>query len=108
MIDTFQKIFLAGLGATATTAEAVKNTLDEMVEKGRITKDEANEYADKMMDRGKQEFEDARTEAGAFFKSMMNRFNVATQEDLVSLREQLAALELRISTLESEDAKDDS
>jgi polyhydroxyalkanoate synthesis regulator phasin len=82
MIDTFQKIFLAGIGATATTAEAVKKTLDEMVEKGRITRDEAKEMADKMMDQGKREFEDAKGEAHDFFKSMMNRFARRTDVDL--------------------------
>lgn len=100
MIDTFQKIFLAGLGATATTAEAVRKTLDELVEKGKLTRDEAKEYADKMLADGKKEFEDARTEANAFFKSMMNRFNVATQEDLEELQKDIRSIKGRVTKLE--------
>lgn len=100
MIDTFQKIFLASIGATATTAEAVKKTLDEMVEKGRITKEEAREMADKMMDQGKQEFEEAKSEANTFFKTMMHRFNVATHEDLTELKDRIAALEAQVTALQ--------
>jgi len=101
MIDTFQKLFLAGLGATATTAEAVRNTLDELVDKGKITRDEAREYADKMMAEGKKEFENSKSEANAYFKSMINRFNVATQDDLQALKKELAALEARLDAQES-------
>lgn len=103
MIDTFQKIFLAGLGATATTAEAVKKTLDELVEKGKITRDEAKEYADKMLADGRKEFEDARTEANTFFKSMMHRFNVATQDDLAELQKDIRSLKGRVTKLEKAD-----
>ncbi len=109
MIDTFQKLFLASIGATATTADAVKKTLDEMVEKGRISRDEAREMADKMLNQGKQEFEDAKTEANAFFKTMMHRFNVATHEDLSDLREKMTALEAQVAALqEAESETDDS
>ena len=100
MIDSLQKLFLAGIGATATTAEAVKKTLDEMVEKGKISAEEAGEYSQKMMDEGRKEFEKAQHEAQDFFKSLLNKANFATQDDLKALKDQVAALEARISAME--------
>ena len=35
--DNLKKIFLAGIGAVAVTAEKSKDLLDEMVEKGELT-----------------------------------------------------------------------
>ncbi len=101
MFDTFQKLFLVGLGATATTAEAVRRSLDELVEKGKITADEAREYSQKMMNDGKKEFEDAQKEAQEFFKSMLNKANVATQKDLEELDAKITALKGRVTQLEN-------
>jgi polyhydroxyalkanoate synthesis regulator phasin len=101
MIDTFQKLFLAGLGATATTAEAVKKSLDDMVEKGKISTEEAQEYANKMMEEGKKEFEDAKKEAGHFFQQMMTKANVAAAEDLKGLQARVTALEAEVEKLKA-------
>ncbi len=106
MIDTFQKLFLAGIGATATTAEAVKKTLDDMVEKGKITSDEATEYANKMMAEGKKEFDKAKDDASGFFQQMLTKANVATAEDLKGLQARVSALEFEIQHLKGESSEE--
>ena len=41
--DGIKKIFLAGVGAVATTGEAAKNLIDNLVEKGELTVERGNE-----------------------------------------------------------------
>ena len=102
MFDTFQKLFLVGLGATATTAEAVRKSLDELVEKGKITADEAREYSQKMMNDGKKEFDDAQKEAEEFFNSMLSKARVATKKDIEELENKITSLKGRVTHLEKE------
>ena len=54
---------LAGVGLAVVTKDKLVESLDELVEKGKLTKEEAAAMSDKIVEEGKVETEKARTEA---------------------------------------------
>jgi len=101
MIDLIKKTVLAGIGATVTTKEKIEGLLNEYVEKGKLSANEAKSLADRIVEDGKQEFEQAKTDLSHRFNDLLKKSNLAT-------RDELAKLEKRLHALEGHDAKSHS
>ena len=56
MIDVIKKAILAGVGAAALTKEKTEEALSDLVEKGKLSANDAKEAAKKIADDGKHEF----------------------------------------------------
>lgn len=96
MIDLIKKTMLASVGMAVVTKDKVLESLDEMVEKGKLTKDEAVEMSDKIVQEGKEETEKAKAEAGKLFTEMLNRANVVTRDQYDLLAARVTELEGRL------------
>lgn len=101
--DNLKKIFLAGIGAVAVTAEKSKDLLDEMVEKGELT-----------VEQGKVLNEELKHNVKKTVKEKVNALKPASAEELSDLLdkmtpEQIAALKEQILKEEaSETAPDEA
>ena len=102
--DNLKKIFLAGIGAVAVTAEKSKDLLDEMVEKGELT-----------VEQGKVLNEELKHNVKKTVKEKVNALKPASAEELSDLLdkmtpEQIAALKEQILKKEeaSESARDEA
>ena len=102
--DNLKKIFLAGIGAVAVTAEKSKDLLDEMVEKGELT-----------VEQGKVLNEELKHNVKKTVKEKVNALKPASAEELSDLLdkmtpEQIAALKEQILKKEeaSETATDEA
>jgi len=93
MIDLFKKGMLAGVGLAVVTRDKVLESLDELVEKGKLTREEAAEMSDKIVQEGKTETEKARVEAGKLFNEMLHRANVVTKDQHDALAARVTELE---------------
>ena len=96
--DNLKKIFLAGIGAVAVTAEKSKDLLDEMVEKGELT-----------VEQGKVLNEELKHNVKKTVKEKVNALKPASAEELSDLLdkmtpEQIAAL--KEQTLKKEEASE--
>ena len=100
MIEMLKKTLLAGVGATVVTAEKVESALSDLVDRGRISADEAKETASKIANESKKEFEEARSTLGDLFEEWLEKANVASKRDL-------DLLEARVAVLEAKHADDD-
>lgn len=88
--DNLKKIFLAGIGAVAVTAEKSKDLLEEMVEKGELT-----------VEQGKVLNEELKHNVKTTVKEKVNALKPATAEELSDILdkmtpEQIAALKEQI------------
>ena len=54
MTDSFKKVFLAGIGAVATTADKAQEVVEELVKKGEITTQQGKELMNEFTDKTKQ------------------------------------------------------
>jgi len=93
MIDLVKKTMFAGIGMAVVTKDKILESLDELVEKGKLTKDEASAMSDKIVEGGRVETEKARVEASKLFNEMLHRANVVTKDQHDALAARVTALE---------------
>lgn len=94
MIDLIKKTMLAGVGAAVVTKESAQKALDELVEKGKISSQEAQDMAGKIVEQGREEFEKTRDDFSRLFDEALSKANVATRKDLEALEARVTALEV--------------
>jgi polyhydroxyalkanoate synthesis regulator phasin len=93
MIDLIKKTVLAGIGATVTTKEKIDGLLNEYVEKGKLSAHEAKSLADRIVEDGKQEFEQAKSDFSHLFNDFLKKANLVTRDEYAKLEKRLHALE---------------
>ena len=81
--DNLKKIFLAGIGAVAVTAEKSKDLLDEMVEKGELMNEELKHNVKKTV----KEKVNALKPASA--EELSDLLDKMTPEQIAALKEQI-------------------
>jgi len=89
MMDFFEKAYLAGLGALTVTKDKAKEIVDELVEKGKITAEEAPKFLKDVIakaEEGKKEIEQ-RIQKGT--EDALNKLNVASKKDIEALEKKL-------------------
>ncbi len=97
MIDFVKKTILAGVGATVVTADRVEAILQDLVKQGKITADESKEAAQKIVDEGRKEFENAEKELNKKFDDMLHKSPVVFRKDFENLEKRVAALEAQLA-----------
>ncbi|MGB0369810.1 MAG: phasin family protein [Opitutales bacterium] len=93
MIDLVKKTMMAGVGLAVVTKEKVEESLEELVEKGKISQEEASNLSDKIVEDGKAQAEKAKGELEGIFTAMLQKANLVTKD-------QYEALEARVTDLE--------
>lgn len=99
MIEALKRTFYAGIGATVITAEKIESALQELVEKGRLSADEARSTARKISEESKKEFEEAQASLKSLFDELLEKSPVLRKKDLEPIQQRLEALEKEIKSL---------
>lgn len=92
MADLFKKGLAVGLGLAQTGVEQAEKAINQLVEKGEMTKSEAKEFFDQYYEKG----EDTQNKT-------LNKLNIATKDDVKKIEARLAVVEQRLNDLTSED-----
>ncbi len=89
MTDFFEKAYMAGLGAWTVTMEKAKEIVDDLVEKGKITADEAPKILKEVVAKAEESKKalEERVEKGV--ENTVNRLNLATKSDVQRVEEKL-------------------
>ena len=89
MPDFFEKAYLAGLGAWSVTKEKAKEIVDDLVEKGKITADEAPKILKEVVAKAEESKKalEERIEKGV--ENTVNKLNLATKSDVQRVEEKL-------------------
>ena len=106
MIDAIKHTLYAGLGATVVTVERIEAGLQDLVEKGKISAEEARETAKKISEDSKKEYKDARKSMESAFEDMLKDAPVARTRDLEALKKRVSALEKELKELKKDSAED--
>ena len=93
MLETLKKTIYAGIGATVISAEKLNTVLNELVEKGKISSNEAKDLANKIAEEGRKEFESQSDHMGQMLDEWLRKANFARQKDFEQLQERVAKLE---------------
>jgi polyhydroxyalkanoate synthesis regulator phasin len=104
MLEALKKTIYAGIGATVVTAEKLEAALQDLVEKGKLSADEARDTAERISKESRKEFEDAQASLKALFEELLEKASVARKKDLEDLRKKLDSLEKKVSGLKQSDS----
>lgn len=118
--EGIRKIFLAGVGAVATTGEAAKSLIDTLVEKGELTVEQGKALNEELKKSAKDKMNRHVTvHVVNEFKNVYSAVDKMSKEELESLKERLNELtakkeeaaedmpqEAPQETVSSEDSKD--
>ena len=101
--EGIRKIFLAGVGAVATTGEAAKSLIDTLVEKGELTVEQGKALNEELKKNAKDKMNRYVTvHVVNEFKDVYSAVDKMSKEELESLKERLNEL-----TAKKEEAAED-
>ena len=84
--DNLKKIFLAGIGAVAVTAEKSKDLLDEMVEKGELTVEQGKVLNEELKHNVKKKVNALKPASAEELSDLLDKM---TPEQIAALKEQI-------------------
>lgn len=96
MIELVKKTMLAGVGLAVVTKDKVLESLNELVEQGKLTKEEAVEMSDKIVQESKERTENAKAETGRLFNEILQKANLVTKDQYDALAARVTELEGRL------------
>ena len=99
MLELIKKGLLAGLGAGAVTRDLVDQATAQLVEEGRLTREEARALADKLVESGTRKWEGLEDEVRQTLVHTVEGLGLARQQDLDRLRNRVADLEKQVERL---------
>lgn len=89
MEEQFKKLLYAGVGLAATATEKLQKSVDELVEKGKLSDNEAKKVIEDFLEKSdskRDEFEDR-------FNAFIEKFGYTKAEELEALKKRIAELE---------------
>ena len=87
---------LAGVGLAVVTKEKVIDSLDELVEAGRLSKVDAMAAADKIVDEASKTSQGAKQEASHFLNDLLKKAKLVTRDEYAALERRVVELEGRL------------
>jgi polyhydroxyalkanoate synthesis regulator phasin len=96
MLEYVQKAALAGIGAGVVTLDVAESALEYLVQRGKITAEEARGAARRIVEASRKESEEARHQMKERLSEALGRANLVTQDRVQLLEERLKALEERV------------
>ena len=92
MAGLIENAFLMGVGVLEVTREKTNSLADELIERGKLSKSDAKDVADKVGEVAEKQQEVVRTIIGRETDRAMKNAGMATKEDVESLKAEIAEL----------------
>ena len=96
MFDTVRKMMLVGLGVQ----EKAREMLDEMVERGTISREEGDSMLNKLMGQAEANVNTMEEKMKEVVTSLLATMDLPTKRDVEELRDQVALLQKSIDKLQ--------
>ncbi len=85
----FEKGLFLGLGAVAMTREKAQKLVDELIEKGRVSKEESPKIMEELMNRAEEERKAFEEKLDKMLEHTMKRLGVPTKKEIDELNKKL-------------------
>jgi polyhydroxyalkanoate synthesis regulator phasin len=96
MLDTVRKMLLVGLGTLELTEEKLEGTLRDLIKRGELTEQEARTVGEEWKQRLASRRDELQREARGAVQRALQSLDVASRQELETLRKRVDALEGRI------------
>lgn len=92
MFETFDKMFLAGLGAMSMSRDKAEKIFDEYVARGKAVKEEKEGFVKEVMDQADKTRKDVEKVVAEQVKKGMSGLMLATKDDIARLEAKIDLL----------------
>lgn len=82
-------LFYLGLGSALMAKEKIEAEAKELVEKGKLTKEQQNEFIEKAKAKAKEEEIELTSKVKKMVKDALNEMGIATKEDIEELKKMI-------------------
>ncbi|KAF5417110.1 MAG: hypothetical protein C5S48_01030 [Candidatus Methanogaster sp.] len=92
MSETLRKLGLIGIGMLAITEEKIRQTVDELIEKGEMNREEGKSLVQELLNEKKKQMQELGDKLSEDVQNAIDRSKLATKDDIVRLEDQIAEL----------------
>lgn len=100
MFDIFRKAALAGIGALTLTEERAHRLINELVEQGRMSKEEGESLFKEMISKAETSRDEWEGRIRDMVQDAFRKMDLVPRKDLALLEEQVRLLEKRLAEME--------
>ncbi|MFO7667090.1 MAG: phasin family protein [Desulfobacterales bacterium] len=102
MLDLVKKAMLTGVGFAVKTWDEVEKIAKDMAKKSRMSEKEGKKFLDDVRKKYDEAQEKLETKAEKKIKDLLKRGNIATSDDIRSLKKEISELKNKIKGADSE------
>ncbi|MEZ4777353.1 MAG: hypothetical protein R3D00_29520 [Bacteroidia bacterium] len=109
MEDLFKKFFYTGVGIASLTAEKLQEVVDELIGKGKVSKEEGKKIVDDFKDKvdvRKEEIESKIKDLAGNLTEGLNIPKFVSKEDFDAMMSRIEALEAKVGLGATEEVKE--
>ena len=99
MSETLRKLGLIGIGVLAITEEKIRQTVDELIEKGEVNREEGKSLVQELLTEKKKQMQELGDRISEDVQNAIDRSKIATKDDVARLEEKIAGLEKAVKEL---------
>lgn len=99
IVEGLRKVLLASVGAVALAQDEAEDFINKLVERGEIAEKDAKKLAREMMDKRKKQAQEAEGDLDERVQKLLDRMNVPTKADIKALGDKIAALSQKVDDL---------
>jgi polyhydroxyalkanoate synthesis regulator phasin len=103
MEDLFKKFLYTGVGIVSTTAEVLQKSVDELIDRGSISKEEGKKIVNDFLAEAGNKKGEYEGKAKDLFSKMMNSLDFPTRTEMEKLNARIAELEAQLAAKAKKD-----
>ncbi len=102
MQDLFKKIVYTGVGLVTNTSETLRGSVEDLVKRGKISKEEGNSVITSLQENMTEKYEEFEAGITNVVGVVMDKMNVPTTESVKAMEKRIKSLEIKIGLLTKE------
>lgn len=95
MTEEFRKVWLAGVGALAMTAEKAEDLVEKLIRKGELTVEQGKALNEELKHNAREKVKDTIAKSKLCVESVIDNLEEMSQEDIAAIKAKLADMEAR-------------
>ncbi len=104
MEDLFKKLLYAGAGLAVTAKENLEKSIDELVEKGKISDNEGKKIVDDFFEKTENRKKEFEEKLAKITEEIANKMNYVKKTDVDALVKRVEELEAKVAKSKKADA----
>jgi polyhydroxyalkanoate synthesis regulator phasin len=97
MKDMLKNVLYAGVGAAFLTKEKIEELNGELIEKGKLTREEGKQFVDDLIKRSERAKDELELWISKRVEERVNQLDLATKDEVADLKRQVEELQVAIN-----------